>query len=201
MPVSTAFITISMNTLNLFMTLANKEQSLLQEISISTLHQVALALGGFLFIIQFFLFMIYYDFQALEYVRFIGWLLFIPGFLLIMLSRSTLKEYGAPEEGKSWVFSTELVQRGVYSIIRHPFSIGWMIMAIDLALVSQYLLSILCVAIQLPLIAFIIVTEEKMNVGKFETEYINYQKNVPMINLFKGLIRYFLEKRKSLSSA
>lgn len=195
MPVSTAFITISMDTLNLFMTLTNKEQSLLQKTNISALHQVALTLGGFLFIIQFFLFMIYYDFQGLKYVRFIGWLLLIPGFLFIMLSRSTLKEYGASEEGKSWVFSTELVQRGVYSIIRHPFSIGWMIMTIGLALVSQYLLSILCVAIQMPLIAFSIISEEKMNVEKFETEYINYQKSVPMINLFKGLVRYLLERR------
>jgi protein-S-isoprenylcysteine O-methyltransferase Ste14 len=161
----------------------------------STFSQLAPELCGILFMLQILVFMFYYDFSGVVILRWIGWILLIVAFLLFTLSKSALKQHGAPEENKSWVFTTVLVQQGIYGVVRHPFSMGWIIMTIGLAFVSQYWLSILFMIIQLPVIAFGIVSEEKMNVGKFETEYINYQKSVPMVNLFKGLVRYLLERR------
>jgi protein-S-isoprenylcysteine O-methyltransferase Ste14 len=166
----------------------------------STFYQLVPELCGILFILQILLFMFYYDFSGVVIVRWIGWILLILAFLLFTLSKSALKLHGAPEENKSWVFTTVLVQQGIYRVVRHPFSLGWIIMTIGLALVSQYWLSVLFMIIQLPVIAFGIISEEKTNVEKFQTEYINYRKSVPMVNLFKGFVQYFLDKRRSLSS-
>ena len=177
------------------MILTEKQAPTLNATKRTTLSQLSPELCGILFMLQIFVFMFYYDFSGVAILRWIGWILLILAFLLFTLSKSALKQHGAPEENKSWVFTTVLVQQGIYGVVRHPFSMGWIIMTIGLALVSQYWLSILFMIIQLPVIAFGIVSEEKMNVGKFETEYINYQKSVPMVNLFKGLVRYLLERR------
>ena len=166
----------------------------------STFSQLAPELCGILFMLQILVFMFYYDFSGVVILRWIGWILLIVAFLLFTLSKSALKQHGAPEENKSWVFTTVLVQQGIYGVVRHPFSMGWIIMTIGLAFVSQYWLSILCMIVQLPLIALGIVSEEKMNVEKFETEYIDYQKSVPMVNLFKGLFRNYSEGRRPDSS-
>lgn len=182
------------------MTLANKEEPSPLRAKISMYSQAWINLSGVLFVLQFLLFMFYYDFSGFVVVRWIGWVLLILAFLFFTLSKSALKQHGAPEENKSWVFTTVLVQQGIYRVVRHPFSIGWIIMTIGLALVSQYWLSILCMIVQLPLIALGIVSEEKMNVEKFETEYIDYQKSVPMVNLFKGLFRNYSEGRRPDSS-
>ena len=182
------------------MTLANNEEPSPLRTSFSTYSQAGVILSGLLFIIQFLLFMFYYDFLGVEIVRWIGWILLIPSFLLLTLSKSALNQYGAPEENKSWVFTTVLVQQGVYKIVRHPFSMGWMIMTIGFAFISQYWLSILCMIIQLPLIVIDMFNEERLNASRFETEYVNYQKRVPMVNLFQGLIRNLSERRNSSSS-
>ena len=183
------------------MTPVNKEEQSPHRTGISIYSQAVMILSGVLFVLQFFLFMFYYDFLGVVIIRWIGWILLILAFLLFTLSKSALKQHGAPEENKSWAFTTVLVQQGIYRVVRHPFSIGWIIMTIGLALVSQYWLSVLCMIMQLPLLVFGMVSEEEMNIGKFETEYINYQKSVPMANLFKGLVRYRIVRRKFPSSA
>jgi protein-S-isoprenylcysteine O-methyltransferase Ste14 len=189
-----------MITLSLFMTLAKKEEPPPLRAGVSMYFQAGILLSGVLFVMQFLLFMFYYEFSGVVIVRWIGWIFLVAAFLLLTLSKSALKQYGEPEEDKSWAFTTVLVQQGVYRIVRHPFAIGWITMAIGLAFISQYWLSSLGMVIQLPLIVFDMFNEESLNVSKFETEYIDYRKSVPMANLFKGLFRYYSERRKPACS-
>ncbi|MHA3963153.1 MAG: methyltransferase family protein [Candidatus Thorarchaeota archaeon SMTZ1-45] len=155
--------------------------------------EVASIEAGVFFIIQLYIFMYYYDFQGVELLRWIGWLLFIPGFLFITLATTALRKHGLPEEGKGWVFTTVLVQQGVYGIIRHPFALGWSILTVALALVSQFWLSIFCMIIQIPLIIFDIIHEEETNMQRFGPDYFSYQTHVPMMNFLAGL-RLYLKK-------
>ncbi|MHA1964081.1 MAG: methyltransferase family protein [Candidatus Thorarchaeota archaeon] len=152
---------------------------------------VAASIAGIFFLIQFIVFMYHYNFNGESFLRWIGWLLLIPGFLLLILSVSTLKKHGALEEGKSWVHTTLNVQQGVYGIVRHPFSIGWILIVIALALVSQYWVSILCMGVQMPLILLDIYSEEELNEKRFGSDYSAYQESVPMFNIFIGIVRYY----------
>jgi protein-S-isoprenylcysteine O-methyltransferase Ste14 len=160
---------------------------------------VAASIAGIFFLIQFFIFMYYYNFNGESFLRWIGWLLLIPGFLLLTLSVSTLKKHGAPEEGKSWVHTTLNVQQGVYGIVRHPFSIGWILIVIALALVSQYWISILCMGVQMPLILLDIYREEELNEKRFGSDYLAYQESVPMFNIFIGIVRYYSQTKDTNS--
>lgn len=165
----------------------------------NSMDQIAELIAGIFFIIQFLVFMYSYNFQGIELLRWFGWLLLIPGFLFITLSITSLKKHGFHEDGKSWVFTTVLVRQGVYGIVRHPFSLGWTMLAIALALVSQFWLSINCMIVQLPLIIFYSIHEEKKNIQRFGSDYLSYQQRVPMMNFFAGLKRNLMQKRTNMS--
>jgi protein-S-isoprenylcysteine O-methyltransferase Ste14 len=156
---------------------------------------VSAIIAGIFFIMQFFFFMYGYNFLRFVVITWIGWFLFIPGFLLILLSRAGLRKNGILDNEGSWVNTTVFVDTDIYSVIRHPFSLGWLIMAIALAFVSQYWMSIYCMIIQIPLIVFDIICEEESNAKKFGSDYISYQVRVPMLNVFKGFSRNLLQKR------
>ena len=132
----------------------------------------------------------------------VGWILLIPSFLVLTLSADILRRYGNAVEGESWVRTTSLVNRGVYAIIRHPLYLGWIMMSLALALVSQYWLSAFFSGIIIPLILTEIQREEEFNKVKFGQEYCRYQQDVPMLNVFSGLWRYCARRkpRESLQS-
>jgi hypothetical protein len=97
-----------------------------------------------------------YNFLGITILTLIGWVLLIPGFLLISLSETTLKKNPSTD--------TLIEAKRVDNLLRHSFSIGWMMMSVALALISQYWLSIFFMGIQLPLIMFNIYSVEGTNV-------------------------------------
>ncbi len=158
-------------------------------------NQVAGTAAGIFFILQLYVFAYSYNYSGIEIVRWIGWLLLIPSFLLITFSISAFLKYGAIEEEKSWVYTTDFVQKGIYEIIRHPFSVGWTMFVVALAFTSQHWLGMFCMILQIPFIMLGIIFEEELNLEKFGSRYSSYQSEVPMVNLFTGLVRYLKNRR------
>ena len=156
-----------------------------EEQGIGIKDQAAAILAGIIFIVQFFVFALNFNFQGNSMVTLIGWLLFIPSFLLIILSRSSLKSnYEACADG-----STYLVQNDIYGQVRHPFSLGWCLLVIALAITSQFWFSTYLMILQIPLIVFDIICEEELNKQKFGPDYDRYQERVPMLNILVGIAR------------
>ncbi|MHA2397087.1 MAG: hypothetical protein ACXAC0_10315 [Candidatus Thorarchaeota archaeon] len=119
-------------------------------------NRILTLIAGFSFVLQFLLFMYSYNFLGITILTLIGWVLLIPGFLLISLSETTLKKNPSTD--------TLIEAKRVDNLLRHSFSIGWMMMSVALALISQYWLSIFFMGIQLPLIMFNIYSVEGTNV-------------------------------------
>ncbi len=155
----------------------------------------AIIIAGFFFLLQFVLFMYNYNFLGYELLIWTGWLLLIPGFILISLSMSRLKESNILEEASTSTFCT----KGVYEIVRHPLSLGWILLAVGFTFISQYWLSLYCLIIQLPLIVFDVICEEEFLEKKFDGEYRRYQDTVPMMNIFSGVSNYYRRFEKSSS--
>lgn len=115
---------------------------------------VPTTIAGVFFVIQFSIFVYSFNFNGIPILTWIGWLLLIPGFLLISLSKSALKNQATIEERKDWLYvSVSLKLRG-NTLIRHPLLVGWFMMSVALAMISQNWLGIFCMEIQLPLIVF-----------------------------------------------
>lgn len=117
---------------------------------------VPTAIAGIFFVIQFFMFMYDFNFLGVPTLALAGWLLLIPGFLLITLSKSALKDTASKEEGGEWIHTPVILKLRGNRLLHHPFLVGWFMMSIALAMISQNWISIFCMGVQLPLIVFVI---------------------------------------------
>lgn len=105
-------------------------------------------------------------------INIIGLLIFIFGVLLRIYSLFIV--LGLPDK--------KFIPKGIFKISRHPRYLATFIQLIGVGLaLSSYLGLILAVIIGLPLIWLEIRYEEKALAEHFKTEYISYQKSVPIL--------------------
>ncbi len=131
--------------------------------------------------------------QALFYV---GWIVLVLGFLLVLSSLICFSKRGKPAEGKGIMGTTVLVESGPYSIVRHPQFLGVTLMVCASFLVSQHWLFAL---LGVPLIASFpkwIKDSEKHLIAKFGDDYKRYMEKVPRMNFLLGIIRLLRRREK-----
>ena len=115
--------------------------------------------------------------KALSYI---GWLVWIVGITLVILSYSIMYYRKVKV----------LVDSGVYGVVRHPMYLGWIlgIFVATIFLHQHWLFMI----IGIPGIASIYLIsrqEERLNIEKFGDDYRLYMQKVPRMNLLAGVIR------------
>jgi protein-S-isoprenylcysteine O-methyltransferase Ste14 len=101
----------------------------------------------------------------------------------------TLRRYGRVEPGKSYMHTTTVVERGFFSVVRHPQYLAYMFISITFMLTTQHPLVI---ALGVPAIALFYLyamSEEGRSKEKFGEEYEAYAERVPRFNLIAGVIR------------
>lgn len=113
------------------------------------------------------------------------WLSAVFGWLPIY----TLKRWGGVPKGKGYIQTTELVDKGIYGIVRHPQYVAGMLMSIALALIAQHWIVALLGAIAAIVYYVDTSEEEKTNLERFGEAYQEYIKIVPRVNFVLGFIR------------
>ena len=134
----------------------------------------------------------YLGHRALLYV---GWLVTLVGLPFFLATAIYFPRKGKPQEGKSSMDVTAVVDTGLYGVVRHPQYLGCMLMMFASVLVSQHWLS---VAVGVPIAFWIyseIPKEEEGLILKFGDEYKGYMERVPRLNVVVGLLNYL--KRES----
>jgi len=106
----------------------------------------------------------------------------------------TLRQYGSISQYGSFLATTELVDNGIYRIIRHPQYLGFMFLSFGMALYFQLYLTIALSLLTIVMLILGIKEEEKLLIDQFGEEYENYKKRVPSLNVFVGLLRLFKRK-------
>jgi len=126
----------------------------------------------------------------------IGWVVWALGIVLVMAPIIMFPRRGGVTKGRSFVHTTQLVDTGIYAIVRHPQYTGG-IYAIFLTTFLWYphwLFGILG-AMGTAVIYIGCREEDQRLIEKFGDAYIHYMKRVPRINIFLGLYRW-LKHRK-----
>ena len=124
-----------------------------------------------------------------------GWLVTVVGLPFFLATAIYFPRKGKPQDGKSSMDVTAVVDTGLYGIVRHPQYLGCMMMMLASILVSQHWLSLV---VGVPIAFWIyseIPKEEEGLVLKFGDEYRDYMGRVPRMNIVLGLLNYF--KRES----
>lgn len=125
----------------------------------------------------------------------IGIAFLIPAFVLWLLPVFTLRTYGDIDPGGSFLATTELVDKGIYRLIRHPQYLGFMLLSIGMCFYFQLDMTIIFSALTIIFLAFGIREEEKLLTNQFGEDYEEYKKRVPSLNIFISLFRLLKKKR------
>jgi protein-S-isoprenylcysteine O-methyltransferase Ste14 len=125
----------------------------------------------------------------------IGWIVWAFGFALVLAPIIMFPRRGGVQKGKSFVHTTQLVDTGIYSVIRHPQYTGgvYSIFITTLLWYPHWLFAVLGV-IGTVVIYLSIKEEDKLMVAKFGDDYVRYMQRVPGMNIFLGVIRVIRRK-------
>jgi protein-S-isoprenylcysteine O-methyltransferase Ste14 len=128
----------------------------------------------------------------------IGWVVWTFGMVLVMAPIVMFPRRGGVSKGESFVYTTRLVDTGIYAIVRHPQYTGG-IYGIFLTIFLWYphwlfgVLGVLGTAV----IYISCREEDKLLIEKFGDDYRAYMKRVPRMNLFLGLVRVLRQRRSA----
>jgi protein-S-isoprenylcysteine O-methyltransferase Ste14 len=104
---------------------------------------------------------------------------------------------GGVRRGKSYIHTTQLVDTGIYSIVRHPQYVTFILWAIAGMLLFQHWIIILLGIPIIPLTYIDLIRADKDAVEKFGEDYKAYMKKVPRANFLIGIIRHLRHKKAS----
>ena len=124
----------------------------------------------------------------ISWLQVAGYILYIPSAFLVFGSMIELKHKG---KAKSLAphGSANLVQTGIYGVVRHPMWLGMLFWSIALILVFQSVFSLIPGVIAIVCFRIGAAKEDAFKINEFGEAYIEYLKKVPMWNVFKRLRR------------
>ena len=131
-------------------------------------------------------------------LRRIGVIVLLGSVLLAFLPIFTLRKYGRVQKGESYMNTSVVVDRGLYSIVRHPQYLAYMLFNAGFMLFSQNCVIVLLGALAIAFFYLHTIDEEKFCRKKFGEEYERYAKRVPRFNLPLGMIRLYQRSEAGL---
>jgi len=130
------------------------------------------------------------DITQIGVVAYVGVALYVlSGIIFGMLPVMELRKQGRVRQGKSYIYTTQLVDTGVYSIVRHPQYVTFILWAIAGMLLFQHWIVILSGIPIIPLTYIDLVKADKDAMEQFGGDYQDYMKRVPRANFLLGIIR------------
>ena len=129
-----------------------------------------------------------------EILAYIGVGLYIfSGLVFGWLPVVEFRKKGRVKSGKSYIHTIQLVDTGIYSIVRHPQYVTFMLWAIAGMLLFQHWIVVLLGVPVFPFTYIDLVKADKDAIEKFGDEYKAYMKRVPRANFLLGITRRFKE--------
>jgi protein-S-isoprenylcysteine O-methyltransferase Ste14 len=135
----------------------------------------------------------YWDLRVLQYL---GWVVLAIGLPFFFSPLIYFQKRGKPQEGKTFMLTTVVVDKGAYGIVRHPQILGCIIVMLAAMLISQHW-AVIIIGITLSVLFYRdAIKEEKGLIVKFGDDYKSYMQRVPRMNLLLGTAR-MLQRRKT----
>jgi len=135
--------------------------------------------------------------SQIEIIAYVGVGLYIfSGFIFGMLPIIEFRRKGGVKKGVSYIHTTKLVDTGIFSIVRHPQYVTFILFSIAGMLLFQHWIVILLGIPVIPLTYIDLLKADKSMIKKFGKEYKQYMQTVPRANFFLGIIRLLQHKKK-----
>jgi protein-S-isoprenylcysteine O-methyltransferase Ste14 len=122
-------------------------------------------------------------------LRRIGVIVLLGSVLLAFLPIFTLRKYGRVQRGRNYMNTSVVVDRGLYSVVRHPQYLAYMLFNVGFMLTSQNCFIVLLGGLAIAFFYLHTMDEERFCRKKFGEEYERYSRKVPRFNLLLGIVR------------
>jgi len=128
--------------------------------------------------------------SQIEVLAYVGVGLYVfSGLVFGCLPVFEFRKKGGVKRGKSYIHTTQLVDTGIYSIVRHPQYVTFILWAIAGMLLFQHWIVVLLGVPIFPLTYIDLMTADKDAIEKLGDDYKAYMKRVPRANFLLGIIR------------
>ena len=132
------------------------------------------------------------DISQLEILAYVGVGLYVfSGMVFGVLPVIEFRRKDRVRKGQSYIHTTKLVDTGIYSVVRHPQYVTFILWAIAGMLLFQHWIIILLGIPIIPLTYIDLIRADKDAIEKFGDDYEAYMKKVPRANFLLGIIRRF----------
>jgi protein-S-isoprenylcysteine O-methyltransferase Ste14 len=118
-----------------------------------------------------------------------GWASLIAGLALIAYPLILLPRRGMGPLGGGDTHTTVVVRSGLYSVIRPPLCLGWILVFVALIAFAQHWLVAVLAFAGIAAVYLMTIQEERRLVSRFGDEYASYLREVPRLNLVAGIVR------------
>ena len=98
-----------------------------------------------------------------------------------------LSKYGETQAGKTYLQAREVVQQGLYTLIRHPQYLGYMLLTCGFTLLSQHWVAVLLASVSIVFFYMQATQEERHCLDQYGEPYARYLQRVPRFNLILGI--------------
>ena len=124
-----------------------------------------------------------------QILRFVGITLLVCSAVMIFTPLFLRSKMQKVKNGQENDPSGEILQHNLYAIIRHPQYLGYILMAVGFACLSQHWVVGCFACLTTILFYFQMIREEEYCLYEFGDKYLNYCQKVPRLNFFKGISR------------
>jgi protein-S-isoprenylcysteine O-methyltransferase Ste14 len=133
---------------------------------------------------------IFYNYTDNAALTNLGWAVMAISGIFGWLPIFTFRRRGGVAKGESYMQTTQLVDTGIYGIVRHPQYLAGIILSIALALIAPHWIVIGLGAIAIVINVLNTFEEERGCIEKFGDAYRDYRDRVPRLNPVVGLARW-----------
>ena len=161
--------------------------------SFSWMNFVPVTLVTVLFISQIIVgFYLLSDVSQIDVLAYVGVGLYVvSGLVFGGLPVFEFRRKGGVKSGESYIYTTQIVDTGIYSVVRHPQYVTFMLWAIAGMLLFQHWVVVLLGVPIFPLTYIDLIKADNDATQKFGDDYRAYMKRVPRANFLLGIIRRF----------
>jgi protein-S-isoprenylcysteine O-methyltransferase Ste14 len=141
----------------------------------------------------------FYMNHELESLPIIGYIIisiafaFMAAGSIVHYERVEIKERKTKEKRRPRI---RFVEKGIYTVIRHPVYLGLMLLFIGMMFISDLRWSSILAFPSIVTMYYYTIKEEQIFVERFGEEFEDYLKRVPRLDIFLGIYRVIKKQRK-----
>jgi len=146
-----------------------------------------LAWGMILLVVNILLMAVSDGILKIKFAVYFGYACWLLALLLWILAVVEMKRNGGIHKGGSYINTTRVVDTGIFSLLRHPQYLGYMLLNIGIILIVQNWMVAIAGILSAIFLYLGMKEEEHLLIEIFGDKYREYMTKVARLNVFKGL--------------